>query len=378
MSHTRRNYRGARAAGQLVAGVLTVALMASPAYPCSVLAHVHDGEVFLGNNEDYFLPGVIWFEPGRNGRYGRVNVGFDTAFAQGGMNEAGLAFDATALPKVPWKPDPGKKTPANLPDRILRECATVEEALAYFERFNCRHLADSQFLFADATGDAAVVAWLPDKGLDVRRIDGDRLIVTNTRLGFSGYRCPRWTKADQILAARGGIEAVRDALDASHQRGPATTTYSTVYDLKRKRVRVYHLSDFSTFVDFDLVRELQKGRQSFEMAALFETAWTLDALLNEAPRQYDTRIALPPEVLSEYAGRYQPEGADVVILIRVDGADLIWSAAGDPEARLFPESESTFRIAPDEGQVSFQRAEGRVTGLTLHRGGDGFARRLSD
>lgn len=52
---------------------------------------------------------------------------------------------------------------------------------------------------------------------------------------------------------------------------------------------------------------------------------------------------------------------------------------GQPGARLFPESERVFRVAPDRGQVSFELApDGRVTGLTLHKLSDVFARRVGD
>lgn len=356
-----------------------VTALSFPSHPCAILALVEDGHVFLGNNEDFHLPGVIWFVPGRNGRYGRVNVGFETDFAQGSMNEAGLAFDAAAVPEVPWEPDPAKETPANLIERIMFECATVAEAIDYFERYNCPHLADSQFLFADATGAAAVIAWLPGTGLDVRRMDGDHTIATNTRLGMSGYRCPRWTKAHQILSGGGGIDAVSRALDAIHQEGAASTTYSTIYDLKRRTIRLYNLSNFDEYVEFGLAAELDKGRHALKMKTLMDANHTLDELTKRPAKAYNTRVELEPAVLAAYAGRYQPEGSTVVIEIRAEDPDLIWSIEGEPDARLFPESERTFRIAPDQGQVSFTTdSSGAVTGLTLHRGGDGHARRLPD
>mgnify|MGYP002624180182 CR=1 FL=1 len=359
--------------------LIAATALAYPAHPCAIFTLVEDGEVFFGNNEDYVLPGVVWFVPARKNRYGRVNVGFETDFAQGSMNEAGLAFDSAALPEVHWESDPDKETPNNLIERIMYECATVTEAIEFFETYNCKHLRNAQFLFADATGDTAIVACLPDKGLDVRRIDGTHTIATNTRLGMSGYRCPRWTKADQILSSGGGIKAVRNALDAIHQEGAASTTYSTIYDLKRKTVRIYNLANFEDFVEFDLETELEKGRQTIELGKLFASNRTLNDLMARAPRTYDTRITLDADHLATFAGRYRPDGATAVIRIAVDGPDLSWQVDDGAIVRLFPESSTTFRIAPDEGQVTFDIDDaGKVAGLTLHRGGDGYARRLPD
>ena len=61
-----------------------------------------NGEVLYGNNEDYHIPTTYyWTRPSGDGRYGGWYVGFDDRFAQGGVNEKGLAFDYNALPEVP-------------------------------------------------------------------------------------------------------------------------------------------------------------------------------------------------------------------------------------------------------------------------------------
>lgn len=99
---------------------------------CTIFCVVRDGQVLFCNNEDFTKPGYIWFVPAGNGRYGRVNLGFEDRFVQGSMNDQGLAFDATALSAIPWKSDPNRETPRNLIEKIMNECATVEEAL------NCR------------------------------------------------------------------------------------------------------------------------------------------------------------------------------------------------------------------------------------------------
>ncbi len=355
----------------------TLALVATPAAcPCSIFTLVRDGRVLMGNNEDYVQPGVIWFVPGKKGRYGRVNVGFDVEFAQGGMNEAGLAFDGTALAPVPWQPDPGKPTPDNLVDVIMNECATVAQAIEYFQRNNCRHLANGQLMFADASGDAAVVSWLPEIGLSVVRIEGDPLIVTNDRLEASGYRCQRYVRAEQILAETddASIDTAVAVLDAVHQHGPgAFTTYSTVYDLKARRLYLYNLANFEEAVEFDLKEKLAKGTKVHLMKTLFEHSPALDDIKRREQRvSYDTRISLDPATLDAFTGTYSPvEAPDVRFKVERAGDELRVINPGQPDAYLFPESETSFRIEPDRGTVSFDVDDsGYVTGLTLHKARD--------
>ena len=63
------------------------------------------GRVLVGNNEDYNNPRTkIRFIPAEPGSYGRMYVGFDDLWPQGGMNERGLWFDGFATPAVKLPP----------------------------------------------------------------------------------------------------------------------------------------------------------------------------------------------------------------------------------------------------------------------------------
>ena len=373
-------------ARMIVLGLL-LALTVQPARPCSILA-LHDGDtVLMGNNEDYVEPGYVWFAPARHGRHGRVNVGFANGFVQGSMNDQGLSFDAAVVPKVDWSAAPELPTPKNLIEMIMDECATVEQAIDYFRRHNCRHLDRSQFLFADATGDAAVIAWLPSTGLSIERMDGRQLIATNHRLAPSGYRCARHVRAQQVLAQREetSLETVRAVLEAIHQHGPdAYTSYSTVYDLKARRVTIYNLAHFGEAVQFDLTAELARSRRKrrrLALADLFEQR-TDPAVLTSLPQRSDfgTGIRLSAEDLDRFAGVYSPTVApEVRVRVLREGRALRVENPGQPPARLMPESATTFRITPDRGLVSFRvGSDGAVEGLTLHKQVDIFAPRVGD
>ncbi len=357
-------------------------------FACTVFCVDRDGQVLFCNNEDFTKLGYIWFVPAAKGRFARVNLGFDDRFAQGSMNERGLAFDSTALPAVPWTPNPNQETPRNLIEKIMNECATVAEALSCFEKYNCPHLAAGQFLFADATGDAAVVAWLPDSGLSITRIASDRLIVTNTRLGMSGYRCQRYVRAEQILSAapRANISDLATVLNAVHQRGPGGfTSYSNIFDLRTRKIYLFNLANYDEPVALDLQEELAKrgAAKPRPLAELFSSGPTLDDIrAGEQRTTWDTRVELTPEQLDKLVGTYSPEqDANIKIRVRREGGVLLVENPGQPVATLFPESSTSFRIAPDRGQVTFVLEDvtaAQCSGLILHKARDLKAVRVRD
>ena len=90
-----------------------------------------------------------------------------------------------------------------------------------------------------------------------------------------------------------------------------------------------------------------------------------------------TAIELPVTVLSRYAGTYDvpasPQfgspGRRLVVTVR-DGA-LMVAPAGQPEARLWPASETDFFLKVSNATITFKRdAAGAVTGLVVHSNGE--------
>jgi len=349
---------------------------------CTIFTVVDGNTVLMGNSEDFTKQGAVWFVPAAEGRFGRVNVGFHNFinqredFAQGSMNEKGLAFDAAVTAKVPWTTDEGKETPDNLLEKIMNECATVSQAVDYFEKFNCPHLASSQFMFADATGDSAVIAWMPKTGLSIVRRSGNHQVATNTRLELSSYRCQRWTRATRELASDTGtvFERARQTLNSIHQHGPGGfTSYSCIYDLRLRKVYLYALGDFDHVAVLDLKEELAAGAVEYLMKELYETEPDLKSIKALPQRtDYGTRIHLSKPELTRFAGTYSPDIAPE-IRVRVEATDdgLRVHNPGQPPADLFPEAATVFRLAPDRGQVTFHvPTDGSISGLTLHKASD--------
>ncbi|MCF6286593.1 MAG: hypothetical protein L3K26_15565 [Candidatus Hydrogenedentes bacterium] len=364
---------------------LGLLLSHAPAQACAMFTMVSRDTVLMGNNEDFIKPGYVWFVPAAEGRLGRVNFGFKDKFAQGSMNESGLCFDAAVVPEVAWASDPEKENVAkgtnNLLEYIMNTCGTVEEAITLFETYNCPYLASSQFMLADATGASAVVAWLPGTGLSVVRRTGDYLINTNTRLEVSQFRCERYVLAERKLAnaTAPSVEVARDTLDTIHQEGEgAFTSYSNVYDLKKRLVHVYNLANYDEVVTFDLTAELAKDPRRVALKKLFRNSPKLSALRKAKRRSYETAIALPTNSLARFSGKYSVMNGKAIVGIEVEGDILRLVPPDGKAAHLFPESATKFRIR-EGGQLTFTLSpDGEVTGFVLHRNGDHVGSKLPE
>ncbi|MBN2521547.1 MAG: hypothetical protein JXB17_13630, partial [Bacteroidales bacterium] len=135
-------------------------------FPCTIFCAHYNGEVWAGNNEDWNDQDTwIWFIPGNETSYGRIFTGYESAFAQGGMNEKGLFFDkfqrnntGILAPNDPNKLNYKSSLPI-LPEKILAECATVTEALEFYDTYNEPFLGSYIFFFADSSGDSATIGW---------------------------------------------------------------------------------------------------------------------------------------------------------------------------------------------------------------------------
>jgi tetratricopeptide (TPR) repeat protein len=246
-----------------------------PAEGCTIVM-VSKGKIVLaGNNEDWKNPKTkIWFIPAANGEYGRVCVGFDNLFAQGGMNDQGLFIDANALAPTGWEPTEGKPTfQGALMDRILAECATVEDAIAFCDKYNITGLARARFPIADKTGASVVVEFGKGKVQYVKKT-GVYQIATNfviTNVKGENYPCTRYRTADKMLKNTDDIslDLVRAVLSATHQEGQYPTLYSNICDLRNGILYLYNFHNFEEVVQFNLEEELKKGRKIHDIPSLF-------------------------------------------------------------------------------------------------------------
>jgi tetratricopeptide (TPR) repeat protein len=244
---------------------------------CTIVT-VSNGKIILaGNNEDWQNPNTkVWFFPSNDKEYGRICWGFDKAFdfAEGGMNDQGLFIDANALDETGWKADPKKpNVPDSTVDFILSHCATVEEVLDLFRKYNVNLLAGGKFPVADAKGDAAVIEWGQGK-LQFLKRDGRYQISTNfvqSNYKPNDYPCNRYKIADKILSSSEevSIDLVRSILSATANEFFYPTLYSNICDLKHKKIYLYNFHNFEEVCVIDLTEELKQGKHAFDIPSLF-------------------------------------------------------------------------------------------------------------
>ncbi len=355
--------------------LIPLALLAAPALPCTAFLIAKGGAVLMGNNEDFWNHEVrIWFVPAEEGRYGRVVLGYENMYPQGGMNEKGLAFDGFATARYPMREQEGKEVfGGSLIDEVMATCATVDEVVALLERYDLRALESAMLMFADRSGDSVIV-----EGDEFLRKEGPFQVVTNfyqSRQEDDRGLCPRFDAAQEILgeAEEASLALCRRVLAATAQEGGAPTQYSNVFDLRRGRIHLYHFHNFEEVVVFDLAEELAKGARVLEIPSLFRPSFAYSRYVKKREREkaaeIDRRRGKPVEieVLDRYAGRYRlqlPGAGEIVVVVRRDGRRLLASAKGsavrdeDEETELIPETRTSFFYVDGDGATTIRFVTG--------------------
>jgi hypothetical protein len=266
----------------LFLAVVFILTSTSIAAACTIFTVSEGGVVLFGNNEDYINPNTYyWVEPAQDGYYGGVYFGFDNFWPQGGINEKGLSFDINSLPETPMIDHSELPYPDTYDGySILRNCATVDEAIAHAQQFNWGPTMWGQIHVADATGDAVVMGPGPEGELAfTRKGTGDGyLISTNFNVADPAGQeseCQRYQKTDELLKKVGVSEQltheyVKRVLDATHQESADTNTlYSTIYDLKRGTILIYYFHQFDEVVELSVEDELNNKPEPVLLSSLF-------------------------------------------------------------------------------------------------------------
>ena len=262
----------------LLGAVLCMLRSGQPVSGCTIVMVSKDGLHLFGNNEDWRNPNTwMWFYPATKEEYGRVCFGFDEGFglAQGGMNDQGLAIDGNGLDETGWQRDPNKEDFKGGPlDYILAHCATVDDAVRFFERYNIPALARGKIPIADAKGDSLVVEWGQGK-LQLLRRSGNYQISTNfvqSNFRPEQYPCKRYKSAEKMIRESPtlSVDLIRAILSVTHSEFEYPTVYSNIYDLRNKTIRLYNFHNFEEVVTIQLSDELSKGRHAVRIPSLFK------------------------------------------------------------------------------------------------------------
>ena len=249
-----------------------ILLTAMQAYACTIFYVVQDNKIFAGSNEDWKDPhSKIWFYPPENNKHGWIKFGWGSGFPQGGMNDQGLFWDASscAYLAMPVSEANKEKYAGALMQKVIEECADIEEALEVFANYYCEDQYKAQYLVGDSSGNSIIV-----EGDNFIPIEGNYQILTNfyhSRPDLGGYPCWRYETADNMLGGTYNLTPyfVGSVLDATHQEGKYPTQYANIYDLKNSRIYLFHYHNYEEFVKIDLLNELNKGYRSFDLPDLF-------------------------------------------------------------------------------------------------------------
>jgi hypothetical protein len=351
-----------------------------PGQDCTVFYAASGDLAFAGNNEDVNNPlARAWFIPASDGRYGRMYFGFDDLFQQGGLNDQGLFFDGLWVPSKELgasaqKPDfPGGWIA--MIDEVMAKSATVDEALAFFDRYSRPALQTGQLFFGDRAGNSAIV-----EGDAIIRKKGSYQIATNFRQSETPgppYLDGRYNTADERLSQAGSysVELFRQILDATHMdQKYVQTVYSQVYDLKKGLIYLYLYHDFENGIVLTLADELAKGPHMVSVASLFPKNQGYEQWSSQQMDQrkffysYKIDAAVKPASLSSLVGKYQVQGDASASPVRIylEKGQLYLQKPNELPLVLYPNSTSTVFhpfYNSTELKLAFQRnLLGQVTG----------------
>lgn len=173
-----------------------------------------------------------------------------------GMNEKGLAIGILLLPDTPTAQQRGK-VPIMCTTAIrmaLDKAATVDEAIALFEKYDLNDSASSAYHYhvTDAEGNSAIIEYI-DNEMHVLRHENNRQAATNfyqhPAKNSLGYGHDRYGKvmdklatnhdvltAEEAMALLEDVKLVEDIDVFSHK--PAWTLWSAVYHNNKGRVEI--------------------------------------------------------------------------------------------------------------------------------------------
>jgi hypothetical protein len=142
---------------------------------------------------------------------------------------------------------------------MLESCATVEEAITFFQTHREPSFSYAKILVADRSG-ASVIVGAHEGKLTIEKMSRSRA------MGYRGQL------AEGMLAKKPEPTPANGAaiLRAAVQEGQYATKYSNVFDLKTGDIYVYRFSDQGEPVKLNLTEELKKGDHFYDIPKLKE------------------------------------------------------------------------------------------------------------
>lgn len=172
----------------------------------------------------------------------------------------GLAFDWVAGTKVEYVPDSTLlKVRGNNPsNRMLESCATVEEAIAFYQKYREPGFSYASIMIADKTGASVIIG-----------VRGGKLFFDkSTKSRGFGYG----EKALGEHLAKSRAASLHDGLPllqaCKQVKGQYPTQYSSIYNLRSGDIYLLSSKNGGKEVKLDLEGELAKGGHYYDIPAL--------------------------------------------------------------------------------------------------------------
>ncbi|MBU0765299.1 MAG: linear amide C-N hydrolase [Bacteroidetes bacterium] len=230
------------------------------------------------NEENDNKEANIWFSPGTEGSYGRITFGFTDGLTRSGMNEKGLFFAWSEIPRTSYTPSPerlmltGEKIRGNcqMAEKVLQQCTVVSQAVEMIKEYNVPEFADHLLMLADAAGKSVVLEWA-EGVLTIHEKKGNYMLATNYSLsspGLGNYPCERYNSADRILEDphEKGTELCKAVLKATYLTDK--TVYSLICDIKTGIIHLFQDDSFEKTVQLNVLKELEHGTRSEKISSL--------------------------------------------------------------------------------------------------------------
>lgn len=247
-------------------------------HACSILYYVDpgNGKIYVANNEDYWYDAkaYIQIEPASGREHARLWYGWDK-FAQGGVNEHGLFFDAAVTPGQEIPEGFSNPSGRNVGDEILAFCRTVEEAVHYLEKEKIA-VSEGHMMLGDGEGKAVLLEWVNGE-IRVVRMQENYLIATNFLVSETkpaDIECPRYKSIEERVKQLNDGEAEVDLRAVGNAIGGAVqvpredesgrvggTLYSSFMDITEMEFVLVPRLDNTQVIRLDLRMEFAKGKK---------------------------------------------------------------------------------------------------------------------
>jgi hypothetical protein len=361
-------------------------LISFQAQSCFILFLSDGKQVLVGNHEDWFAKdAAIKVNPPREGKFGSVIFTFmHEGWAQGGMNERGLFFDAAHTPFQEVEFDKStKKFPSYIWQTILDKFETVDEAVQFLLNYQLPELREVHVMLADAQGHAVIVG-VKNGRLAIKPFVQTYLMQTNFNPWHPELseepQCWRYEKAKKNLSIDSAvsIEHMKSILQQTHQ--DSLTVYSNIYDLKSKIIYTYNKRDFSKAIVVRLPELFRVGNctSSLDSLHMDSTYWKkckaasstkLHFSGNVVDRETKQPIAFANiGIFEKNIGTLSdPDGSFELTVPRIYESDsIIFSSIGYERRKIAVAQSKTTDLTIDLVPMGLLLKELTVTGKKIH------------